>query len=375
MAPKRTRARAPWYERLAAVFLVLAGVLAAAAFIVSLARVRIVITPRVEHITQDFELTIVGSGPVSGNQVLGRLIRVDGTAEVSVALPPTASVPPTASGALVVTLVNTQPAPQPLVATTRLVSPEGVQFRIVRGATIPARGRLPNVAVTYDAAARQPANADLGVDIPRRYTIPGLSSWLRERVWAESVGAMVASSPTNPPVAPAPAGMDGEVLARADATRRASLLAKTGEEVIVLETTVQVTSNATTKRAVATATALIVDRGAMAARAREVLTRSVAAGGRELIRLSEGAPTVRVVSQDAKTGRATVSVHAEGDVVLRQGSQAFEARRIAGFTEDGIRTYLRSVPGVADVEVSLWPFWVQRVPTNVRTVDVEVRNP
>ena len=81
----------------------------------------------------------------------------------------------------------------------------------------------------------------------------------------------------------------------------------------------------------------------------------------------------RLVSQDPAAARATIAVHAEGDAVFKRGSLSFEPRRIAGFTAAEVQTYLRSIPGVQDVEVRLTPFWVKRVPAGVGSVEVEVR--
>ena len=365
----------PWYERLATVFLIAAGVIAAAAFAISLARVHIVITPRVEHLAQDFELTLVGSGSVSDHQVQGRLVRVDGTAEAPI-VPTQAVVSASGAPRITVTLVNTQAVAQPLIAKTRLLSPEGVQYRMVHAAVVPANGHRDGVEVVYDTAFHQPPSADMSTEIARKYTIPGLSAWLQTRVWATSAGSM---QPSKEGIAELPHVSMGEAevrrVASADADARVVALTKDGEEAITLDSNLVVTPTATTIRAVATKTALIVDRGAVTARARDVLAQSVTAGGRELVRVSEGSPTVHVVSQDPVTGRATVAVHVEGDVILRRGAQTFEPRRIAGFTAGGVQTYIRSIPGVQNVEVSLWPFWVQRVPSNLRSVDVEVRAP
>lgn len=376
MSPKRAASPMTLYRRLAMGFLAIVGLLAIVALFASLARVRIKITPRAELVAADFDVRLVGSGSPREDEVQGRLIRVDGTADGTVAA---AEAPAVVRGApaLVVTLVNTQPTPQPLIVKTRLISPEGVQFRMAKGVTIPAKGRLPNVEVVYDTAYAQPANVNLGGDIPRKYKIPGLTAWLQERVWGESAGSMQPSEGGTPELPRVSVG-EADVRRRAtdDAGQRIVALKVSGEESIVLSSSMVVTPSGKTVRAVATVTALFADKKAIEKRAELELQRMATSEGRALVRMQ--ADKLRfneVVQQDAATGSATIRVHAEGEIAIPKGSRSFEPARIAGFDADGVQTYLKSISGVKDVEVRFWPFWVKRVPTSAGSVDVEITEP
>lgn len=394
---KRASARRP-YQRLPIAFLGAVAVLALFVLLLSLARVRVVITPRAETLAADTTITVLGSGPVSGDAILGRLVRVDGTADARVPVGASAAVAePNAPVPLVrakgtVTLVSTLGTAQPLVATTRLLSSEGVLFRMEKGATVPARGRLAGVAVYADAAGSQ---GNIG---PSKFTIPGLSKWLQERVWAESTepmtggsgvapqGSAVAAAP--PPVVVTERDLDlvrerARAAAREDANERALALARVGEELVVLDESTTVTTVGATgerraqveARAAVTLTGVLIEQGAILARARSALEERAATSGRTLHRVRPETLRTRIRTQDAALARVTITAHLEGDVVLPMGRQSFEPKRIAGFTPEGVETYLRALPGVGAVEVDLWPFWVRRVPQNVGTVEVEVRPP
>jgi hypothetical protein len=171
--------------------------------------------------------------------------------------------------------------------------------------------------------------------------------------------------------------------AREDAEHRAYALATNGEELIVLDAETRMTTVGAPgevraqveARGVVTITAVLVRPGELRARATAALDRLAAANGRTVLRARPETFRTRVVTNDPTHAAATVSVHLEGDVVIQPGAQSFEPNRIAGFTSDGVRTYLRSIPGVQDVEVRFWPFWVQRVPNGIGTVDVEIRAP
>lgn len=411
------RSRSP-YQRLALGFLSVVALLAVGVLLLSISRVEVHITPRREPITADFDVTIIGSGTPSEREVLGRLVRVEGvgTAERAIATSaggtpstPTTAVASTPSSATategkparaegIVTLVNTHTSAQPLVATTRLLSADGVLFRLRSGVTIPAKGKLDSVVVYADKPG---AHGNIG---PTKFTIPGLSTWLQARVWAESSTAMtggqgpaVASAVRPAPARPTAVSLkpktavreedlaavrdEATSTAKARAKEEATLLTKSGEEVVPIDEVVRVattgvvgeTRDRVTAEVRVTMTAILIPRGALGERAAKALEDVAAASGRTLLRVRADKLRTRLVSQDSVLARATIAVHAEGDAVLQRGSFAFEPRRIAGFTAGEVGTYLRSIPGVQDVEVQLRPFWVKRVPSSVGSVRVDVR--
>jgi hypothetical protein len=61
-------------------------------------------------------------------------------------------------------------------------------------------------------------------------------------------------------------------------------------------------------------------------------------------------------------------VHEDLDIALLK-------ERLAGRTSDGAAEYLRALPGVKDVHVTLSPFWIRRVPSIPRNVNVVLELP
>jgi hypothetical protein len=171
------------------------------------------------------------------------------------------------------------------------------------------------------------------------------------------------------------------VTAKMRAREEATLLTKSGEEVVSIDEAVRVTTTGavgeTRDRVSAEVrvvmTSILIPKGALEERSAKALEDVAAASGRTLLRVRADKLRTRLVSQDPALARATIAVHAEGDAVLQRGSFAFEPRRVAGFTAEEVGTYLRSIPGVQDVEVQLRPFWVKRVPSSVGSVRVDVR--
>ncbi len=91
------------------------------------------------------------------------------------------------------TIVNTTAKEYTFVATTRLLSKEGVLFRMNATTPIPANG-----SVTVNVHADQPgAEGDLG---PTTFTIPGLSPALQKQITAKSDAPMTGGAGNGPGV-------------------------------------------------------------------------------------------------------------------------------------------------------------------------------
>ncbi|MBU1036577.1 hypothetical protein KKF32_00900 [Patescibacteria group bacterium] len=92
-----------------------------------------------------------------------------------------------ASGKL--TIYNDYSQSQPLVATTRFQTPEGLIFRLPEFVTVPAKGKLE---VTVEAD-QEGSTYEIG---PSKFILPALSSWRRQYVYAESFQPMSRASYT-----------------------------------------------------------------------------------------------------------------------------------------------------------------------------------
>ncbi len=94
------------------------------------------------------------------------------------------------------TITNTTSKSYTFVATTRLLSKEGVLYRMLSASPIPANG-----SVTVDVRADQPgAEGDLG---PTTFVIPGLSPDLQKKITAKSDAAMTGGAGSGKGVAQA----------------------------------------------------------------------------------------------------------------------------------------------------------------------------
>jgi len=79
-----------------------------------------------------------------------------------------------------VTIYNNWSENQPLMATTRLLTPDGILFRIKERVDVPAGGKIENIEVYAD---QQGTSGNIE---PTTFTIPGLWQGLQEKIYAEN---------------------------------------------------------------------------------------------------------------------------------------------------------------------------------------------
>ncbi len=83
-----------------------------------------------------------------------------------------------------ITIINNYSKAQPLVATTRFLTPNGILFRLSKRVDVPAGGRV-KAEVYADQPGKQ---GEIG---PTRFTIPGLWPGLQDKIYAESSEPMI----------------------------------------------------------------------------------------------------------------------------------------------------------------------------------------
>ncbi|TAK05357.1 hypothetical protein EPO33_05340 [Patescibacteria group bacterium] len=275
-----------------------------------------------------------------------------------------------------VTIVNTQAKAQPLVATTRLLSPEGVLFRLERNVTVPANGRLET-----RACADQPGKA--GDIDPTRFTIPGLAAALQEKTYAVSTasmtgGAVEVSVITQQEVDAAVAAYAREVAGQAAETLK-KLLSRPEvgsgvffkEQVVRRETTAKVgESQPTFDVTVAVhVEAVFYDKQTLL-RVAEASLRAAAPADKEVRGITADGLTVELVASDTAAKSATLSVTVPGEAVLKETHEAFDPEKLTGLSVEDVQRDLGSLDGVESVTVKITPAFLKRLPNLADHIDI-----
>ena len=169
------------YRKIAVSFFVLTILLISLIFYFSGGKATITVYPDAEEISSEFTIKVYGSNADLSSEdgvISGKIL--DTELEATSAYPATGLEVAVGEILGTATIYNDRAQSQVLVATTRLLSPDEILFRIKKRVDIPAKDSV-EVEIYPDDPASIPAQV-----LPAKWTIPGLSGVLQELVYAET---------------------------------------------------------------------------------------------------------------------------------------------------------------------------------------------
>ncbi len=273
------------------------------------------------------------------------------------------------------TIYNKTGATQTLVKTTRLLSADGVLFRMATAATIPARGET--IVDVY--ADQKGVFGNIG---PTSFTIPGLSLEKQKVIYAESkeamsggvhtVGVISSEDLSNAKIEfesaaveeflksfPLNEGMERVVLLGSEELKfdRAA-----GDEVESFNI-----SGVSTMLVAEYRTSDLMNLINQEIRARIV-------DGTERYLSLSNTPKVTLTNVDLRNGLATIEVREEVAVTLDANSDKLSPDHFFGKSRDEISRYIMGLDHVANVDVKFFPGWVLTAPNAADHISVVVKS-
>lgn len=380
-AARRAAAPSPslnLYRRIAVGFVVAVALLLGAVVYVSTVSATIHVTPVKETVTASFLADVVRV-PTKESEVRGQVVAATvGRSQAFQVTPSAGSYqerPGTARGT--VTITNTSTRTQPLVATTRLLTPDGTLFRIDASVTVPAGG-------TADVAAHADEEGETG-DIPAgtRMTIPGLSETFQAQIYAESKTAFAGGISSIAVISQndldrSALELRGLLEEDAKAALRAQLSESFTGEAFSFEVTEQTSdvpvgteTSAFTLTMSVQAVAVFYDRAALEGIASRRLYAQLAPG-ETFTTLNTSDLQVSVDTANAPSGTANVRVYLDGEAITSNTSDSLDPGRFVGLSEEEVERALVREGIATDVLVEFRPFWIRRVPRLEDHVYVEI---
>src|SRR3989339_395488 len=171
-----------FYKIVALTFLVLTFILLGVIITLSSKKATITVITRAEPVEATTSLEVE-----KGKENVAKLVWTE--VELVKSYKPTASKEEASIAQGKVVLYNETDYDQPLVATTRLLSPEGILFRLKTKVLVPAKGSV-EAEVYADKSGKE---NEIG---PTKFTIPGLSETLQKVIYAQSSAPMVGGVKT-----------------------------------------------------------------------------------------------------------------------------------------------------------------------------------
>ncbi|MCR4311987.1 MAG: hypothetical protein NUV56_01750, partial [Candidatus Uhrbacteria bacterium] len=332
----------------------------------SISRATITIVPTPRLVSVDTDIKVVAN-PDEDGELSGVILDEQVNATQMFTLPSEGATAVEAKAGGTVTLINETGSDQPLVGTTRLLSEEGVLFRIDKGTTVPAHGQVDVIAHADQAGLS-------GEIPPTQFTIPGLGSSLQTQIYAVSVDNMVGGVAykrvlTEKDIQDAVASLSETLLAQAKSsfasqvdvsvfdgqTWFTEVSAQSSDQTVGAEISsfaASVTLNVT---------GVYYDLDAVKAYAESELNTRVPEGYM-VANADTSTIQVTVESASAQDGVALLSVYFEGTSIISKDSQVLDRQRFVGRSPNEVITLLKASDAVEDASVSFTPFWLQRVP-------------
>ena len=286
-----------------------------------------------------------------------------------------------ASGMAVI--VNNYNKNQPLVANTRLLTPNGELFRIRNTVNVPAGG-----SVEVEIYADSP-NPDMELN-PTRFTIPGLWAGLQDKIYAETKEKIAYKKKTKKYITE----LDIEncirdlkqkllIKARSEANSIYSnydqILYKIDENSIVNKVNGEKNDEENEFTGIINGTVSIVafKNNKASALAKQKFVSSLPQH-KTLLDFNNDDIIYSLNNYDNIRKIATVNSSFVGKISLKQNSEIVEPNKILGLNKKELDAYLSGIPEIAGFEVKFTPFFLpdfmKKVPKLTDKINIEVKN-
>lgn len=354
------------YQKVAIVFVVISFLLLLGVLYLSISSATIKVTPRAQVVSATVPIDLTSKPSLLG-QAGGVVIQESFTKAKQFTLPAEGGTPVEAKSGVSVSLINETGSAQPLVVNTRLLSKEGVLFRIDSATNIPANGSA-EVMAHADLPGK---TGDIG---PTQFTIPGLPANLQDDIYAVSVDPSVGGvsyihvvSEEN--LTEAEKELLDEILEEAKVTLSSKIDVKLTGASYNIETMKKVSDTEPGTQTgtfnislTVNVTGVFYDQVSLAAAAKAQLVEQLPVGY-DLIKSNDEGMQVTIGTVDIAKGTASVSVYLDGTAVISTSSDVLQKSRLMGRSPDEIITLLKASNAVEDVSITFTPFWLKRVPT------------
>lgn len=359
------------YKIIALSFLFLTVVLLGVVIFITSKKAEIVVVAKED--TERIQLTVRVSPQGGGNIIKGAVSST--VFSWSEKYHPTGNKKEDGIAAGEVIIYNIGSSDQALVKTTRLLTPDGVLFRLNVGTVVPAGGQ-----VTVPVYADKPgASGDIP---PSKFTIPGLSEARQKIVYAESKQPMSGGVRTVGVLSQADLDSAAkDYKEKVKAAYLAGLPSNPAQETLVAA--VSETYKADKKVGDEVSEFTLSGKWTLVTvtYSKQELADAVS---RELIAKLDGLsekflatskqPQVSVAGHNLKNGTAELSIAQEATVTLDANAPKLLPQNFLGKKKDEIERHVLGLEHVAGVEVKFSPSWMKSAPTVPDRVKVIVKN-
>lgn len=369
-----------YYSKVALAFIAVVVLAVIVIIYFSLSKTIITVTLQPETVKNTMEINI---GPVKEgeNYLEGRLVEKTVTGSKTFKdLTSVSTKEAKATGT--VSIYNNHSSVQPLVATTRLLSDEGILFRTKETITVPAGGQV-DVEVEADEEGEK---GNIG---PTHFTIVALWKGLQDKIYGESAAPMTGgikdvtiASLEN--INRAKSQLASELKEQAiQELDREIIKENANEKILPQAVTYQILEEAadvepesevdqfevTTELKIV---AVVFDKNKLFDTARQNLVDSLPSD-KELATTNLDLLKYSVKAFDLNEQTARLETTLSGSSYLKLSSPIFNRDKLTNKDKQDIRAYFLDFPEIQEVEVKFSPFWVFRSPALKDHIEIKIQ--
>lgn len=369
------------YKKGIIIFLLLTIVLVLVVLYFTLTKAIITISPEIEEVNKEFFIDVAEEKDLTSQY------SVSGTIEEKIIEKKQTykstgikTIDPAEEGDTLgtVTLVNNLESKMELVPTTRLLTEDGVLYRIKDRANIPAQGEVEASIYADDPEAF--TKLEEGI-----LTIPGLSESLQEKVYAENKKTISKEKQdisiiTKEDIDDAVVELSNEVIQQTLNDIKITYgdsgpvaLALTGE---IIESTADNAVGAEVEEFEVTVKMKVVSVFLDKANVFKLIDGELARTldeGEKVLKLDFSNTHYSIEKYDLETKTAHVKVEAVGHIIINENHPILDKNKIIGSNKKQVEIYYKSFDQIKDVDIVFTPFWVKRVPKMLDHIEINVR--
>ncbi len=367
------------YRRIAFSFIFLTIILLGVIFYFSFVKVSIVLIPNQERITNNLIFDVYDKGidnRVSGAAIKGVVKEIELSYEDIYPATGENVIGEEVVGKAVI--INNYYKNQPLVATTRLLTPDNKLFRIKETVNVPAGGE-----VEVEIYADEPSK-DMVIG-PTKFIIPGLWAGLQDKIYAISkeptqYKQKVRKYVQDVDIENATRDLKQKLLSKAKKEISSSyqeydqLIYDIDEDSVVVDIDAKKGDEVDEFSAKIKAKVVLVGfKNKEAAHLAKQKFISSLPSNKELIEFDDNNIIYSLSSCDCDSGVASINAVFEGRVSLKDNVDIVDVNKILGLNKEQLEAYLSSLPDIAGFEIKFYPSFIKTVPNLVDRVHIEIK--
>jgi|GEM_PF-1499482 len=273
----------------------------------------------------------------------------------------------------VVKVINNTSRPQPLIATTRLLTSDNLLFRLKENIKVPASGSVLAVV----EADQDGSQYNVG---PSKLTIPGLSPSLQADIYATSESSMVlgggsaSNALTEQDLENARQSLRKKIVEKAKGIFESQIVALLADDDFITQViNEKVSAKAGDKVVAFTMETQLKIIGVSFDKA-ELKRRIIENAGGGVTIFNEDSMRYTISDYNPINKTAIVSGKATVGTNMNQDSSIFSATNFVGATPAEVKSFLANYEGIKDVIVEVSPYWQRHLPKVQNRIKIEFQS-